>query len=265
MSVYKKDHPKYFDEALKSIWNDQKLKPAQIVLVKDGSITPELDDRILTWTNRLGEILTVVGLRENVGLGAALNHGLKYCNFELVARMDADDFSLPDRFLRQVDFMLENPDIIASSAWIEEYDNELGASLGRRILPSKHSDILRFSKLRSPLNHVVTIFRKSVVLSVGGYPNLRKAQDYALWSQLLVEGHRLANIQEVLLHARFGDALNERRGSEAFYNELKLLNFQRKIGFLSLYNYYFNLIVRFITRFSPSILKKLIYKIIRKA
>src|SRR5690554_5001347 len=109
MSVYAKEQPDYFNQAFLSIWDQQTLKPDQIVLVKDGPLTAELDAEIQRWQEKLGKVLSVVELPENVGLGAALNEGLKACKYELVARMDTDDISLPARFEEQVAFMQTHP------------------------------------------------------------------------------------------------------------------------------------------------------------
>jgi glycosyltransferase involved in cell wall biosynthesis len=123
LSLYTKENPLYFNQAISSIWDEQTLKPNQIVLVKDGPLTPELDQAIDEWGKKLGDILTIVALPENIGLGAALNEGLKYCKYDLVARMDTDDISLPERFEKQISFMANNPDIAVSSTWIEEIDS----------------------------------------------------------------------------------------------------------------------------------------------
>jgi glycosyltransferase involved in cell wall biosynthesis len=120
ISIYEKENSVYFDRAMASIWDAQTLKPDHIVLVKDGPLTPELDESIAQWQRKLGDILTVVTLPGNVGLGAALNEGLKYCKYDLVARMDTDDIALPERFERQVLFMENSPDVAVSSAWLEE-------------------------------------------------------------------------------------------------------------------------------------------------
>ena len=104
MSVYADENPQYLDEALCSIWDQQTLKPGQIVLVKDGPLTNELDNCINTWKQKLGDVLTPVELPKNVGLGSALNKGLEQCRYELVARMDSDDVSAPERFEKQINY-----------------------------------------------------------------------------------------------------------------------------------------------------------------
>src|SRR5690606_13854066 len=91
-----------------------------------------------------------------------------------------------------------------------------------------------------PLSHPLTIFRKHIILSVGGYPPLRKAQDYALWSLLLVRGYKLSNVPKVLLRMRAGNDLLVRRGFSYFRCECELLRFQRQIGFCPVGNSYFN-------------------------
>ena len=104
VAIYKKENPAYFDEAMQSIWDYQVQKPGQIVLVMDGEVTAELNAVIMAWKSKLDDVLVVVALPQNIGLGGALNEGLKFCDHELVARMDADDICLPDRFSKQVAF-----------------------------------------------------------------------------------------------------------------------------------------------------------------
>lgn len=104
MSVYYKENPDYFIASLKSIVN-QTLKPDQIVIVKDGKLTEKLDQVIEEFVRKEPELFYIVSLDKNVGLGRALDEGLKYCKNELVARMDSDDISLPDRCGIQVEFL----------------------------------------------------------------------------------------------------------------------------------------------------------------
>lgn len=260
LSVYKNESPSFLDASLNSIWDTQILKPKQIVLVKDGPLTHSLDSVINFWGERLGEILTVVSLKNNVGLGAALNEGIKYCRFELVARMDTDDVAMPERFVKQVKFMQANPDIVASSAQVEEWNSDFTELIGTRKLPLAPSEVIRFAKRRSPLSHPVSIFRKKIVLDVGGYPPLRKAQDFALWSLLLSKGYKLANMPDILLKMRAGDELISRRGWSYYKHEIQLYSFQKRIGFLSTSDYVVNIIGKGILRLAPNFIKTLIYR-----
>jgi exopolysaccharide biosynthesis polyprenyl glycosylphosphotransferase len=260
MSVYAKENPRYLDEALCSIWDHQTLKPGQIVLVKDGPLTEELDDCVGKWKQKLTDLLTIVVLPENVGVGAAMNSGLQQCCYELVARMDSDDISLPIRFEKQVTFMENNPDIAASSAVLEEWNETFSKYIGVRVLPLKPEELRKFAKYRCPLSQPVAIFRKSALFSVGGYQDFRAAEDYALWSLLLTRGYKLANLPDVLLKQRAGSGLMKRRGLRLFKNEMKAFKYQHTIGFFNRYEYLRNMIFRFFIRISPNFIKFFFYR-----
>jgi glycosyltransferase involved in cell wall biosynthesis len=264
LSVYEKENSQYFEEALCSIWDQQTRKPGQIVLVKDGPLTTALDVSINKWEKKLNEYLTLVELPENVGFGSALNEGLKHCCYELVVRMDTDDVSLPVRFEKQVAFMEANPDIAASSAVIEEWDDNFSKCIGKRILPLEPKKIEKFAKFRSPLSHATAIFRKSAVLSVGGYPNIRRSQDYPLWSLLLVKGYKLANLPDVLLKKRAGNNFMKKRNVEQFKWDVKCFKYQREIGFINNCEYLRNVASRIFIRVFPNFIKSFLYRNLRK-
>ena len=263
LSVYVDEQPEYLNQALISIWHEQTVKPSQIVLVKDGPLSVELESVVERWRIKLPDVMTIVALPQNIGLGAALNEGLRYCQHSLVARMDTDDVALPARFEKQCAFMLNNPHVVASSAQIEEWDISLRVQLGRRQLPLSSEEVAFFAKKRSPLSHPVSIFRKESVLDVGGYPPLRKAQDFALWSLLLVNDYKLANIPDVLLKMRTGGELLRRRGWAYFKHEVQLYAFQKEIGFLSMQEYLINISSKAVLRLSPNFMKGVIYRLAR--
>jgi len=94
ITVYAKDDPSYFKTALHSIWDNQSLRPDQLVIVKDGPLPDNLNRLVRAWKKEA----TILNLSVNQGLAKALNFGLSLCRHELVARMDADDVSMPERF-----------------------------------------------------------------------------------------------------------------------------------------------------------------------
>ena len=196
-------------------------------------------------------------------MGTALNIGLQQCSYELVARMDSDDISLPDRFEKQVNFMENRPDIAASSAVLEEWDDSFSNYIGIRKLPLEYEELIKFAKYRNPLSHPVTIFRKSIILSVGGYPPFRKAQDYALWSLLLINGNKIGNLPDSLHRQRAGNGLMNRRGLKHLNEELKIFRYQYNISFLNYYEYLRNSFIRFSIRVFPNFIKKFLYKYLR--
>lgn len=259
MSVYKKEKANYLEACLESLVL-QSLQPSEIVLVEDGEITSDLRGVI----RKYAAIMPIksVRLTRNVGLATALNEGLKQCSNELIARMDTDDVSLPHRFERQISFMLTHPKVDISSAWVEERDESMSNVIHIKKLPSSHDDIFRFSKKRNPISHPVSIFRKSAVMSVGGYPNVFP-EDYALWSLMLVNKFRFANIPETLLYMRTGSDFMGRRGFNFFKGEMGLLKYQKSIGFLNFYELSVSFLIKVVLRLSPLKARELLYKFAR--
>lgn len=262
ISLYDKEKPRYLKQALTSIWDNQTFKPTQIVLIKDGPLTKELDAIVAQWQQRLGTSLTTVVLENNVGLAAALNEGLQHCQHELVARMDTDDIAVPQRFEKQYAFMQSNQDVAVCSGLIEEWSQDFSEKISARSLPLTHREIVSFAKSRNPISHPAVMFRKSAVLDVGGYPALYP-EDYALWGLMLAKGYKFANLPDLLLKMRVGNALIERRGLAFLKGEIKVFKYLNKIGLISRYAMYRNIIQRAIVRLSPVWLKRFFYKYAR--
>jgi glycosyltransferase involved in cell wall biosynthesis len=258
MSVYFKETAENLTECFDSLCR-QIVKPTEVILVEDGPIS----DALLELVDKYRQVLNIqsVKLKENMGLASALNEGLKYCNYELVARMDTDDISLPSRFEKQLEFMRRNPNIDASSGFIEEFD-ATGEIVSTRKLPVLPSDVKVFAKQRSPLSHPATIFRKQAVLSVGGYPELYP-EDYLLWVKMIINGSDLANIPEVLLKMRTDESFITRRGYNFLKGEIKIYRYMRAEGFISYFEYCKIILIRSALRLSPNFLKVLLYKFAR--
>ena len=254
MSVYVKSTPRFLDCAIRSVTSKQTLIPGQICLVIDGPIGPALSEVIQKWSKLLGDAFTLIALRKNVGLANALNIGIKYCRYELIARMDCDDVSLPQRFWIQYHFLLNNPKVDIVGSQVEECDDNLSTVLSVRRVPLLHSDLVNFAKLRSPFNHPSVMFRKSAVLAVGGYP-ICFPEDYPLWVNMIKNGSRLANLDNVLLRMRSSSAFKYRRGGAFFFQELQVINYFYRIGFLNAFEYIKSVACRICYRLSPSIIK----------
>lgn len=264
MAVCFSDNPQYLNDAIISIFDNQSIKPKQIVIVVDGFINNDLQFVLDSWKSNLKDILIITYLQTNQGLAFALNFGLQLCNYDLVARMDSDDISLSERFEKQIDFMNRNPHISVLSSRIEEFDITMNKSLGFRNVPISHTDFKDFIVRRNPINHPASFFRKKDVISVGGYPLFKKAQDYALWSLMFVKGFSFANIDQTLLNMRTGNGLLKRRGFFYFKNEIKILHFQLNIGLISNRQFLTNFLIRGFIRIQPNFLKAFIYKVIKR-
>ena len=105
LSVYQGDEKDWLKLAFQSITNQTHL-PDEIILVEDGKIPRDLKEIIRTFEKNKKKIpLKVISLKQNQGLATALNKGIAACKYEWIARFDADDINLPDRFQKQADFL----------------------------------------------------------------------------------------------------------------------------------------------------------------
>jgi len=210
IAIYDKENPSYFELAMSSVWDEQTIRPDEIILVKDGTLTPELDDVITRWEEKLGDRLKVISLVENVGLTKALNKGLKQCSFDLVARMDSDDISLPQRFKKQLKKFSKTPNLTVLGGLAQEVD--LAGHKGNvRKMPISHQAI--FDNLFvCPFIHPSIMFRKSSIQSIGSYnDSLMRRQDYDLWFRCGKAGFIFENIPEPLLLYRFSEKTHQRQ------------------------------------------------------
>ena len=237
----------------------QTIIPTEIILVEDGPLTTELYTVIEEYATKLQQ-LKIIKLNYNTGLGNALNQGLKHCTCELVARMDTDDISLPNRFEKQLEIFKKYPQVEVVSSWIDEFELEPENVISTRKLPEYPYEIFKYAKKRCPINHPVVMFKKDSVLFAGGYKPFPLFEDYFLWVRLLLNGSKFYNIQSSLLKFRTSTDMYKRRGGwKHAINEIKFQNLIRNMGFISLSQYAFNILIRFITRVIPNRLRKYIY------
>ncbi len=263
MSIYNKEKPSSLERCLQSLL-DQSLRADEVVLVKDGSLTLDLDNIISAWENKIN--LRVFSLEENMGLGYALNYGLLKCENALVARMDTDDIAATSRFEKQVNFLNIHNDVSIVGTWITEFNNEEDEIYSYRKLPVKYFEIFEFSKKRNPLNHMTVMFRKSDVIKVGSYLPMLYFEDYYLWCRMLQHGFKIANIPLFLVNARAGKLMLKRRSGFRYFKYE--FSFQKKlldISFISRGRFIRNIIIRFTARLIPELFLSIVYKLVRKS
>ncbi|MCM1466814.1 MAG: glycosyltransferase [Alistipes sp.] len=218
MSVYEKEKPEYLRQSIESILS-QTVKAKEFVIVCDGPLTEELEQVIRTYADRYPQLFKIVRLEHNQGLGIALNAGLDRCTSELVARMDSDDISLPDRMEKQLQIMdKENVDIVSGT--VIEFTDNVNNELARRVLPEKQEEIRRFLRRRNPFNHPAVMYKKESVMAAGGYKDFRLFEDYYLWIRMLAMGCEGYNIREPLVYMRSGDGMYERRGGIKYAGQI---------------------------------------------
>lgn len=265
MSVYSKDSPKYFSDALQSIYKLQTVKPAEIVLVKDGPLCSELEEVIRNFSANYQGILTLVSLKQNAGLGNALKEGMKHCKYDWIARMDSDDLSDPKRFEKQMSYLEENPDIDILGGWICEFGDNPKICVKEKRVPGSYSEIAKYAKYRNPMNHVTVVFRKSAVEVAGGYKPMNGFEDYYLWMRMLISGNTFANLEEIVVKVRAGrEMIRRRQGWQYTKDEWKLEKEAWRIGFWSSFDLLKNLFVRILPRLMPLFMVEKLYNFLRK-
>lgn len=256
MSVYYKEKPEYLKQSIQSML-DQTVPTNDFVIVCDGPLTPELDAVIDSYKNALH----VVRLEKNGGLGPALNEGLKHCKNELVARMDSDDISVPQRCEIQLKRFQVNPMLGILSASLLEFTETTDNVIGKRTLPVEDEQIRRYSKRRCPFNHPVVMFKKEAVQQAGGYNGrFHLFEDYYLWIRMLQTGVAAGNISENLLYMRAPTDMFQRRGGAKYaWDMLKFRAWMVKSGWSSWKDFTFSALPQAVVCVAPNWLREKVY------
>lgn len=232
MSLYKKEKPEYLRLALDSMLN-QTVVPDEIVLVEDGPLTDELYSVLDDYP-----MLKRIKNETNLGLGLALNVGLKECRNELVARMDTDDCSKPERCQKQLERFLEKPYLAIVGSHIDEFIGDPSNVISQRIVPVTSEEIYEFAKKRSAFNHPAVMYSKTAVLENNGYANLKRNQDVDLFGRMQFKGYKAENIDEALLWFRSSDELAKRRKSwQNTWSYIATIRKFWKMGYSSFFDY----------------------------
>lgn len=221
MSCYAKDRPEWLSLALESM-AAQTVPPAEVVLVFDGPLTEGLVAVVDAFDAAHPGLLVRVPLERNVGLGPALNAGLLRCSCDVVARMDADDFSRPSRLERQLAKLAEGYDMVGCNA--TEFSGDVDSPNSERVMPETHNEIVRFAKRRAPFVHPAFVVRRSSLEAVGGYRSVPYAEDFDLFIRLLKAGSRGYNLQEPLVAVRVDDDVYRRRGGLGYARDMLSFN-----------------------------------------
>lgn len=199
MPVYNLE--KYITEAMDSVLN-QSFKYFELIIADDGSKdkTREILDKYAKKDKRI----VFIKRDTNLGITKNLNDMISIAKSDLIARMDGDDISYPQRLEIEYEYMIKNKKCILAGTWAEMIDKD-----GKVIHPVKYPAqdwFLRARMLKSDqFIHGSVIFRKEYALKAGGYPPEYKiCEDYGLWSRMMKLG-RIANIPQILYQWRLHD------------------------------------------------------------
>lgn len=253
MCVYDKEESSNLDSSLHSIF-DQTIKPNQVVVVQDGPLRKELTDILDKYK------IERIELKEKVGLTNGLNIGLTKCKYNLVARMDSDDICMKNRFELLLREFSKDKKLVLAGGQIIEFDNN--GLRKKRIVPTNKKDIYNFSKKRNPFNHMSVMYRKDIILKLGGYPKEEYFEDYYLWTKVLGKGYNVKNIDDIIIKARSGNKHIKRRGGLKYIKHI--YKFEKDLyndGFINYIEFITNLSERIIISILPNGLRKMIYSI----
>mgnify|MGYP002528861949 FL=1 len=264
MSVYKKDSPEYLQIALKSIYEQQSIKPDEIVIVVDGPIPENLRKVLDSFKKDKEKIVKIIQQEQNKGLGEALKKGTEYCTGDYIFRMDSDDISVFDRFEKQINYIEKHSNIDVLGGNIAEFQKSIDEENKRlRVCPMNHEDIVKMGKKRNPMNHVTVCIKKEALVNSGGYQSLLYLEDYYLWLRMIVNNCKLENLNETLVLVRVGNGFEGRRSTKKYIEGWKTLqNFMKKNKMINFIEAKLNMIYIRVFVSTPPWLKKIIYKFI---
>ena len=209
LPVYHGDRVEYFEKSIGSLLN-QTYSELKIVVCQDGKLGRELQASIRKYQQQYPDRVALICNEINRGLPFVLNDGIRYCRahkIHYIARMDADDISLPNRISQQLDFLLANKSVDVVGGAIEEID-ELGSRRNKLVkYPSTHEKCYKFFQKRDPLAHPTVLFRISFFDKAGMYSEGHvKNQDTYLWYKGFLHGCQFANLSETVLLFRISDS-----------------------------------------------------------
>ena len=271
LPIYKQCKTNQFVDALNTIICQTQL-PQELLIVADGPIPDELEEEVTNYqleVSRKGLPIEVsfLQLEDHGGLGMAMQKAVDAVKGDYIARMDADDICLPDRFEKQMKCFEENPELSVVGGQIAEFDGNVTNITGRRVVPLEHEDIVNYMKSRNGMNHVTTIIKKKDLIAAGNYQPFEWFEDYSLWVRMIQHGCRFKNIADDVVYVRAGKAQADRRGGWAYFRkEVSLFKCFLNQGFISRWRFIRNLFQRGVVRvLMTSSVRNLFYKnVLRK-
>ena len=233
-------------KSINSVLNN-KLIPNEFIIIVDGLISKEKELCLLEKKKKNNFIRVI--FRKKMGISKTLNYGLKISKYNIIARADADDINNKYRFLKQINFFKKhNPDILGSN--IEETIN--GKNFIKRM--PLEPNLLNFF-LMNPINHMTVMFKKNKINKLGGYPENKYKEDYALWFLAIINNYKILNLNNSLVKSRMDVMTLERRKNiTAILSEFKMQFFLINKNFYLFMPCIFSLILRVVFLMLPNFL-----------
>jgi len=197
MPVYNAEN--YLDEAIQSILN-QTYKDFEFIIINDGSTDKSLE--IIEKYKNIDIRIALIN-RENRGLIVSLNEGVEKAKGKYIARMDADDISLPERFEKQIELMEKDTlDICGCHYFMINENNEY---IDSALVPLKHASFMNYLSITTPFAHPSVMIRRNFIIKNNlyyGNTKYKSAEDYALWIEFWNGDAKFGNVNEFLFKYR---------------------------------------------------------------
>jgi len=188
---------KYIGDAIESILN-QSFTDFEFIIIDDCST--DCTWEIIQEYAKKDERIVSVKNNENLKISKTLNRGIRLAKGKYIARMDADDWSYPDRLQKQIKYMDSNPQVGISGGSMEVCDNNL-KKISSRTYNLKDEEIRKNIFRYSPFSHPLVIYRSDIIKNINYNTYLYDAEDYDLYFRIGLEG-KFGNIKDNLLKLR---------------------------------------------------------------
>lgn len=266
MTVYYKEQPEFLKLALESIYDNQTKKPDEIVVVFDGKLTDGLYKVLDEFKQGKEDIVFYYPQEENRGSGEASRIGVEKCTGDYIFRMDSDDISHPQRIEKQLAYLEAHPDVDVLGTNMEEFYYSLDENKRAKIYPEEHKALVKMAKMRNPVCHSSSCFKKKALEKCGGYETMLLMEDYFVCLKIIASGGKLANLNETLLYARIGNGFYERRNAKVRISScIKLQKYMLKNKLINIFEAFINVFILVGFTFCPIGIRKFVYnKVLRK-
>ncbi len=265
MAIYIGTSLKQFRQSVDSMLA-QTVRPEQFVLVFDGPVNALVQEEVNRYVQAEPNLFTIVPLTVNQGLAAALNHGIDAARNELIARMDSDDISFPDRCEKQLAAFAEDGELALLGTAAQEFTGEpVTDEIKLRRKPISHEEIKKTMRRNNPFIHSTVMFKKSAVTACGKYDqSMRRRQDHDLFSRMVSMGYKAGNLGEPLLYFRSDDAFIKRNRNKETCNAR--MTVQKRIfrrGECSLWDFLYVWLAMAVSRWVPAAAYRKIYSMMK--
>ena len=260
MSVYYKENPKYLDISIDSMLK-QTVKANEFIIIEDGELTKELTEVINKYVTQYPKLFKIIKNKKNIGLGPSLNKGVIASTNELIARMDSDDYSSPNRCEEELKVFINDPELAMVGTFEAEFINDINNVVSIHKVPETNDQIEKFMRRRCALLHPTVMYKKSAVLKSGNYHSVPLYEDYDLFLRMVLECKvKVYNIQKNLYFIRTSADFYKRRGGLKYAKTvLKFKWNMHSKGYMSMNDFFISGIGQAVVCVLPNFVRKFIY------